>query len=73
MARELNHLDGSKKKKIEEKPGCLEDELADLMFTVICIANSQNIDLDSAFRKMMENKIYGRDKSRYDSKGKSKE
>ncbi len=73
VGRELNHKEGVKKKKSDEKPSSLNDELADVLFTLLCIANSNNINLDEAFRNMMDTKIYGRDKNRYDSTGKSKE
>lgn len=72
VGRELNHKEGTKKKKVEEKPSSFESELADVLFTIICMANNESIDLDGAFRKMMDEKIYGRDKNRYDSTGKSK-
>lgn len=73
VGRELNHLEGTKKKKADERPSSLEGELVDVLFTAICIANSKNIDLDTEFRKMMNEKIYGRDKNRYDNTGKSKQ
>ena len=44
VGRELNDLEGTKKKKSDEKPSSLEDELADVIFTVICIVNNQRID-----------------------------
>ena len=31
----------------------LEDELSDILFVVICLANQLNIDLDQAFKKNM--------------------
>jgi NTP pyrophosphatase (non-canonical NTP hydrolase) len=72
VARELNHLDGTKKKKADEKPSSLSDELADVMFTVMCMANSQGINLDTAFKEMMDKKIYKRDKDRFNQQGISK-
>jgi len=34
----------------------LADELADVMFVVMCIANQTNIDLDEAFKKNIQKK-----------------
>ena len=67
LAREVNHRFGEKPKKPEEAPGSLEMELADVMFVVICLANSQHIDLDAAFRAMME-KVTSRDADRWTRK-----
>lgn len=67
VAREINHLYGPKKKKATEKDNELADELADIIFTVTCIANSQDINLDEAFSKVMD-KCYGRDKNRFKKK-----
>jgi NTP pyrophosphatase (non-canonical NTP hydrolase) len=42
-------------------------ELADILFVVICVANSQHIDLDAAFAKMMT-KVTARDADRWTRK-----
>ena len=55
LAREVNHQFGPKKKKADEQPGSIALELADILFVVICVANSQRIDLDDAFARMMAN------------------
>jgi NTP pyrophosphatase (non-canonical NTP hydrolase) len=65
-ARLINHLYSPKKKKDSEPDQQLSDELADILFAVICLANSHNIDLQEAFEKMME-KYSIRDKERYNS------
>lgn len=67
LARELNHQFGPKKKKSSEKKNEIGDEIADIIFTLICLANSQNIDLDKSFEKMMK-KLNTRDKNRYKKK-----
>jgi NTP pyrophosphatase (non-canonical NTP hydrolase) len=67
LARELNHRFGPKKKKATEDAKEVGDEIADIVFTVICLANSLNIDLDKAFGKMME-KYRERDKNRWEKK-----
>ncbi len=63
-ARILNHVYGEKKKKPDEVQNSLEGEFGDLVFTIICMANALNIDLDSAHKKTME-KCRSRDKDRF--------
>lgn len=67
LAREVNHQFGPKKKKRDEQPGSMALELADILFVVICIANSQRIDLDDAFAQMMA-KVTSRDAGRWTRK-----
>ena len=40
LARELNHRFGSKKKKGTEADNDLGDEIADVIFTLVCLANA---------------------------------
>ena len=68
LAREVNHRFGEKTKKAEEPEGSLAMELADILFVVICLANSQGIDLDDAFAAMMQ-KVTSRDAARWTRKG----
>ena len=42
-------------------------ELADILFVIICLANSQKIDLDEAFKAMMA-KVTARDAGRWTRK-----
>src|SRR5205085_2189575 len=67
VARELNHLYGPKKKKPTEQTAELEQELADILFTITCLANSLDLDLERGFSKVMD-KCYGRDKDRFEKK-----
>jgi NTP pyrophosphatase (non-canonical NTP hydrolase) len=67
LAREVNHRFGQKTKKPGEPEGSLAMELADILFVVICLANSQHIDLDQAFTAMMD-KVTVRDASRWTRK-----
>lgn len=67
LAREVNHQFGPKKKKPDEPEGSIAMELADLLFVVICLANSQHIDLDEAFAQMMV-KVTSRDADRWTRK-----
>ncbi len=63
-ARLINHLYGPKQKKNSEQAQELSSELADILFAVICLANSQGIDLQDAFEQMMQ-KYSVRDSDRY--------
>jgi NTP pyrophosphatase (non-canonical NTP hydrolase) len=67
LAREVNHQFGPKKKKPGEPEGSMAMELADILFVVICLANSQQIDLDDAFAQMMA-KVTSRDAGRWTRK-----
>lgn len=67
LAREINHSYGQKPKKPEEPPGEIALELGDIIFVVACIANSLNIDLETAFNEVM-NKYYTRDRDRWTRK-----
>lgn len=65
FARIVNHLYGDKKKKETEAVQDLEEELGDIIYTLICFANSKKIDLDKAIKKTFK-KIIMRDKNRFD-------
>ena len=67
MAREVNHLYGEKPKKQTEDANTIEAELGDLLFVMICFANSLNINLADAFEQAMS-KIETRDKNRWTRK-----
>lgn len=64
LAREVNHHFGEKPKKPTEADGSIELELGDILFIVICYANSLGIDLNEAFDKVMH-KFRTRDASRW--------
>lgn len=67
LAREINHRFGPKKKKDEEEKKELEDEVADIVFTLACLANSLDLDVDAGFKRAMD-KCYSRDKDRWEKK-----
>lgn len=67
LAREVNHRFGEKTKKPEEAPGDLAMELGDILFVIACFANSQSIDLEDAFKGVME-KYRKRDSDRWTKK-----
>lgn len=67
LAREVNHYYGEKKKKTTEAERTVEEELGDLLFVVICMANSLHIDLGAALEKDLD-KFRTRDKGRWTKK-----
>lgn len=67
VAREINHLYGTKKKKPTEDKKELANELIDILFTIICIANDQRINLENAWQKMINEKMQ-RDANRFEKK-----
>jgi NTP pyrophosphatase (non-canonical NTP hydrolase) len=67
LAREVNHYYGEKPKKQTEKEKTIEEELGDLLFVLICFANSLHIDLQQAHDMVME-KFRTRDKDRWTRK-----
>ncbi len=64
LAREVNHRYGEKPKKGEEPEGDLAVEIADILFVLLALANSLQIDMDEAWRRMME-KYRTRDAGRW--------
>ena len=67
LARLLNHQFGDKPKKETELQQELGEEIAGVLFALICLANSQNVSLDEAFANVME-KAHSRDSDRYEKK-----
>ncbi len=67
LAREINHRYGEKAKKPDEPAGDMPMELADILFVLICIANREGIDLQTAFDRMMA-KVESRDAKRWTPK-----
>jgi NTP pyrophosphatase (non-canonical NTP hydrolase) len=64
LAREVNHFYGEKPKKKDEDEKTIQEELGDLLFVIICFANSLNINLEEAHDYVM-NKFNTRDKNRW--------
>ncbi|UHA72987.1 nucleotide pyrophosphohydrolase [Paenibacillus sp. 481] len=64
LAREVNHHHGEKPKKPTEADNSIEMELGDLLFILICFANSLGIDLATAHDKVMH-KFNTRDANRW--------
>jgi len=64
LAKEINALEGHKKRKVTEKIADLETEIADIIFSAICLANYYKIDLQNAFSEVIE-KYTKRDMGRW--------
>lgn len=64
VARILARKYGDQSPKQGETEGDLADELADVLWVVICLANQTGIDLTEAFLKNMDKKT-GRDQFRH--------
>lgn len=67
LAREVNHHYGEKQKKKEESPKEVEEELGDVLFVLISMANSLDVDLSQSFELVMK-KFTERDKNRFERK-----
>lgn len=65
LAREINNRYGPRIKKSPEDTSDIAEEITDVIFAMICMANSQNINLNEAWKKKMD-KCYGRDKDRWE-------
>lgn len=67
LAREVNHYYGEKQKKAEEAPNTVSEELGDVFFVLLLMANSLEIDLTEVFDKNMA-KFNQRDRYRFERK-----
>jgi NTP pyrophosphatase (non-canonical NTP hydrolase) len=68
LARLVNHRFGTKPKKPGEAEQELAEELADVLFVILCMANEQEIDLAEAFDRVLD-KYRSRDGDRWVRKG----
>ena len=66
LSRAVSHRFGEKKPKPGEAPGEVGDELCDLIFVAICLANSLHLDLDTEWKTLVS-KLYERDADRWKS------
>ena len=64
VAREINSLEGNKPKKSGLNDSNLGEELADLLFSVVCISNHYKIDLSKELNKIIK-KYDKRDSNRF--------
>lgn len=64
VARIMARRFGEQSEKPTDIPGDLADEIADVLFVLICIANQTGIDLTDAFHRNIEKKTI-RDSDRH--------
>ncbi|MCC9601658.1 nucleotide pyrophosphohydrolase [Stieleria sp. JC731] len=64
VARILSRTCGEQSYKSSDVPGDLADELADVLFVTICLANQSGIDLTKALRANLDKKTK-RDRDRH--------
>ncbi len=64
VARIMARRYGEQSFKASDKSADLADEMADVLFVLICLANQTGVDLDEALRKNLEKKET-RDKQRH--------
>jgi NTP pyrophosphatase (non-canonical NTP hydrolase) len=64
LAKEINHLEGFKPKKSDKVSPNLGEELADVMFALICLANSYKIDISYELEAVIK-KYTIRDSTRF--------
>lgn len=64
LAREVNHKFGEKPPKDGDNHREIAEETADVLFTLICLVNSLDIDLEESFNHIM-GKYRERDKNRH--------
>lgn len=64
LARVMARTYGEQSFKKKDKDANLADEMADILFVLICIANQTNTDLTEAFKTNIEKKTK-RDKARH--------
>ena len=67
LAREINHREKIKRKKETEEDKGLGLELADVLFSLMCIANYYEVDLDKQLEEVID-KYSQRDKNRWTKK-----
>jgi NTP pyrophosphatase (non-canonical NTP hydrolase) len=64
LSRVLNNLYGDRVKKVQDPEHEIGGEICDLIFALICLANSQNIDLEKEWKQRIFARCE-RDKTRY--------
>lgn len=54
VARAVNQIYGPKSVKDSETAAALQEELGDLLFVLLCLANSTDVDLQAGFDEALE-------------------
>lgn len=65
LARAINHLHGDKVKKDGELQDNIAEEIGDVLFVLVAIANQLDIDLETSFQETLE-KYNVRDAKRFE-------
>jgi len=64
LAKEINHHEGFKPKKSDATVTRIGEELADVIFAIICVANYYKIDINDELGRVIE-KFNKRDSNRF--------
>ena len=64
LARVITRRYGEQSSKSTDREVVLEEEMADVLFVLVCLANQCSIDLDEAFKKNLQKKT-DRDSDRH--------
>jgi len=56
LARIMARKYGEQSRKLSEKDTDMADEMADILFVIICLANQTGVDLENAFEKNLAKK-----------------
>jgi NTP pyrophosphatase (non-canonical NTP hydrolase) len=64
LARAVSHHHGGKRPKPGEEPGDIGEEIGDLLFVLVCLANQQGLKLDDSWAAVKK-KLYERDATRW--------
>jgi len=64
LAREINHLEGFKPRKSDGAKKKIGEELADIIYAIICVANYYKIDVNNELSLVLE-KYTKRDAKRF--------
>jgi NTP pyrophosphatase (non-canonical NTP hydrolase) len=67
LAREINSLEKIKKKKNTEPASSISLELGDILFSLVCLANHYEVELEDSFLRIMK-KYADRDVKRWTKK-----
>ncbi|MBU0959603.1 MAG: nucleotide pyrophosphohydrolase [Nanoarchaeota archaeon] len=67
LSREVNNRYGPRTKKSHQDTADISQEISDMIFALVCLANLHNINLDESWKKKMD-KQYGRDSNRFERK-----
>jgi NTP pyrophosphatase (non-canonical NTP hydrolase) len=71
LARIMARMYGEQSAKPNEKNALLADEMADILFVLICLANQTGVNLESAFQENLVKKT-NRDRNRHQDNDKLK-